>query len=186
MKICKMLTAFFLMTTVLLGCTKKADQKESQYTDALSVLQVIADAYSEEDRFSMAGGDMEHAVMDAPGSFDISKKEELMTSLHLPEAWLDKIENCASMVHMMNANTFTAAAYKLKNGSDGNRFADDWMSELNNVQWVCGQPETVLVMQVDQYVITAFGADDLMQTFKKYAQSSISDLSILSEQPLVQ
>ena len=49
--------------------------------------------------------------MDAPGKFDISKTEELGITLGLPEDLWDDIDDAASMVHMMNANTFTGAVY---------------------------------------------------------------------------
>lgn len=186
MKFYKILIAFLLMSTTLFGCSKGTDKKESKYADALTVLQEARNAYSEEERFSIAGGDMEHAVMDAPGKFDISKKEELISVLHISETMFNDIEDCATMVHMMNANTFSAGAFRLKDGSDVNRFADDWINELSNVQWMCGQPETLLIVQVDdQYVIVAYGIDELIQVFKKNVQT-LNNASVLSEKPIAQ
>ena len=37
-------------------------------------------------------------------------------TLGLPESEAANIDDAASMVHMMNANTFTGAAYRLKSG----------------------------------------------------------------------
>ena len=53
----------------------------SRYETSLSLLEAVVGAYEEEELFAMYGGDTEHAVMDAPGQFDLSKTEEMDQSL---------------------------------------------------------------------------------------------------------
>ena len=119
-----MLCVMLLMSAALFGCGGGKDQpggsqggQEVSYKDALDVLNQVLAVYGEEDRFAMYGGDQENAVMDAPGKFDISKTEELKMNLGLPESQIASVDDAASMIHMMNANTFTGAAYHLKDGS---------------------------------------------------------------------
>lgn len=124
--------------------------------------------------------------MDAPGSFDISKTQELEYTLGFPLDQLDKVEDAASMVHMMNANTFTGAVYHLKEGEDMDAFAEAVKSCILAKQWVCGQPETLVVINVDgRYVITAYGVAELIEVFKGHALSALEGAQVITEAPIV-
>ncbi|MDE5908167.1 MAG: hypothetical protein K2H52_05425 [Lachnospiraceae bacterium] len=182
-----------MMIFTLSGCGGKqndsqADQSstESEYTDSLEVLNEVVKAYSEDELFAMYGGNQENAVMDAPGEFDISKTEELEYTYGLPKEQLSNIEDGATMVHLMNANTFTGAAYRLKEGVDMNAFADSVKAGILEKQWVCGQPDTLLIIDVDgRYVITAYGAAELMEVFKNNALSVLGNAQVMIEDPIM-
>ncbi len=171
------------------GCSigRKQEQREegSAYASALEALQAVAGAYTQEDRFAMYGGDQEHAVMDAPGSFDTGKTEELEATLGLPPDLADQLEEAASMVHMMNGNVFTGAAYRLKDNADKSAFAKAVQSALLKKQWMCGQPDTLAVLDADgTYVITAYGEAGVMETFQAYARSVFKNVTVLAEAPI--
>ena len=120
--------------------------------------------------------------MDAPGTFDISKTEELETTLGLPRDQASQIEDAASMVHMMNANTFTGAAYRLKEGTDVSAFADAVKANILDTQWLCGQPDTLLILQVDsKYIITAYGNAEIIELYKNKAVSALKGAKVLME-----
>ncbi|WP_434311482.1 hypothetical protein [Hominifimenecus sp. rT4P-3] len=177
------------MIFTLFGCGSKQEQTEeskgSQYASALDVLSAVVDAYAEEDLFAMYGGNQENAVMDAPGKFDISKTEELDITLGLPEDLAPDIDDAASMVHMMNANTFTGAVYHLKAGIDKNAFTDAVKSHILERQWICGQPDTLLILDVDgEYVVTAYGEAEIMKTFQANALSALSSATVIAEVPI--
>ncbi len=180
------------MIYALSGCGGKqggaAEQGsgESKYGEALEVLSEVVKAYDENDLFSMYGGNQENAVMDAPGKFDIGKTEELDISLGLPADQVSNIEDAASMVHMMNANTFTGAAYRLKAGTDMDAFAEAVKAGLLARQWICGQPDTMVIINVDgRYVLTAFGAAELMEIFKNNALAALEGAQVIIEAPIV-
>lgn len=181
-----------MMAVVLTGCGGKqggsqADQGsgESRYADALEVLNEVVKGYSEDELFAMYGGDQENAVMDAPGKFDISKTEELENVYGLPSDLSSSIEDAATMVHMMNANTFTGAAYRLKDGTDVEAFADSVKSCILAKQWICGMPDTLVAINVDgRYVITAFGEAGLMENFKTNALSALGGAQVITEVPI--
>lgn len=179
----------FLLTT-LSGCGKSKDPaskgENPKYAQAVDVLRTVADAYTNEEQFAMYGGDHEHAVMDEPGTFDISKIQEMEEALGLPSGLATELEDAASMVHMMNGNVFTGAAYRLREGTDQNDFAQAVKAALMEKQWLCGQPDTMLVLSVDPtYVVTAYGEADMIKTFKAKSMSALNEAKILMEAPIV-
>ncbi len=159
---------------------------ETKYAQAVDVLNAVLAVYEENDKFAVAGGDMENAVMDGPGKFDVSKTEELDMTLGLPADQASSLDDAASMVHMMNANTFTGGAYRLKDGTDVDAFADAVKENIKNRQWMCGFPDTLLIIRVDgSYVITAFGNEEIMDTFKANALSALDGAEVLVEEPIM-
>lgn len=188
MKKMAMLLTAAMMILALPGCGGKgADQgaAKSQYADSLEILNKVVESYDENDLFAMYGGDQQNAVMDGPGKFDISKTEELDYTLGLPADQFSNIEDAASMVHLMNANTFTAAAYRLKEDVDGSAFADSVKSGILARQWICGQPDTLIIIDVDgRYVITAYGEAQIMETFKNNALGALDGAQVITETPI--
>lgn len=182
-----------VLLTVLSGCGKTQGGNgtgqgsgESEYADSLEVLNTVVKVYGEDELFAMYGGDQANAVMDAPGKFDISKTDELDFTLGLPQEQFSSLEDAASMVHMMNANTFTGAVYRLKDGTDMDAFADAVKSNLLARQWVCGQPDTILIINVDgRYVITAFGVAEMIETFKNHALETLTGAQVMVEAPVI-
>ena len=160
--------------------------EESRYGEALEVLNEVLGGYDENDLFAMYGGNQENAVMDAPGKFDISKTEELDFALGLPADRVSDIEDAASMIHLMNANTFTAAAYRLKAGTDVDAFAEAVKEGLLARQWLCGHPDTMVIINVDgRYVLTAFGVAELMDTFKNNALDALDGAQVITDAPII-
>lgn len=182
-----------IMVLALAGCVggqqaseSKEEPDASEYAQALDVLTAVTDAYAENELFSCYGGDPEHAVMDAPGVYDIQKKEGLNAELGLPESEYDKIDDAASIVHMMNANTFTGAVYHLKDSADMDGFSEMLEEAILARQWVCGQPDMLIMIRAgDSYVIAAFGEAELVETFKTHALSEVSGAELITERPIV-
>ena len=134
-------------------------RQQWQHSSAVEVLETVYGVYSEDQKFPIGGGDSEHMTTDAPGAFDVSKTEELTSTLSLPESETTHIDDAASMIHMMNANTFTGAAYHLTGDVSADEFADALKEGILAKQWICGMPDTLVVINVDgQYVIAAYGA----------------------------
>lgn len=159
--------------------TKKETSNKESNDSAESLLVAIWNSVEEENRFAIGGGDSENPVMDAPGMFDITKEEELDVTLAFPMSQIGNIDDAASVVHMMNANTFTGAAYHLKNGTSADTFAADFKETLKNRRWMCGFPDCFTVMESNGYVITAFGARDQVEMFKKSAEKAVKDVRVI-------
>ena len=192
----KKIVSYIILTMLLMtigmtmtgcgGSDTSGGGKESAYTDALAVLSTVVGTYTEDDLFAMYGGDQANAVMDAPGKFDISKTEELELTLGLPPEQAERVDDAASIVHLMNGNTFTGAAYHLKDGTDKEDFAQAFKTYTLGRQWICGQPDTLLVLDVDgSYVITAYGEAATIELFKNNALSALAGAQVMVESPVM-
>ena len=189
-----------MMILSMFGCAKKenGEQIENSNGDVTETVTVdVADAtelltnvwgtYTEAELFPIGGGDYENVVMDAPGKYDISKAEEMDSVLGLPQSSAAMIDDAASIMHMMNANTFTCGAYHLTDASNKQAFADALKENIMNRQWMCGFPDTLLVASVgDEYIVSAFGNAEIMETFKTKLTAQYDVAEVMYEESLVQ
>ena len=156
------------MTLSLAACGSKTDDNSgnnSQPASALELLNAVWANYSDDDKFPAAGGDYDEANMteDAPGNFSVEDGDALDYSLSFPAADAGKLSDAASLTHMMNANTFTAAAYHAT--GDTAELAQQLRDNIMQRQWMCGFPDKVAVIVVGEYVVSVFGAEDLVDQF---------------------
>ena len=152
---------------------------------AVSVLNAIWATYEDANKFAAAGGDSQNMVMDEPGAFDVTNTEELDATLGFPTEYADKIDDSASLMHMMNANTFTAGAYHVTNADDITAVCDALKESIMNRQWMCGFPETLIIVTVDDnYVISAFGNGQIIETFKNKISGVYSNATVVYEESL--
>ncbi len=136
---------------------------------AVKVLSDIWANFAEDQKFAIGGGDVNNMTMDVPGKYDITLTEDMDVSLGLPAAEAANIDDAASLLHMMNANMFTGAAYHLTEGTDATAFANAFKNNLDGRQWMCGSPEKLIALKYDGYVITAFGSQMNIDNFKTAA-----------------
>ena len=132
-------------------------------TSALNLLETVWNDYGEDEKFAVVGGgpDAEQMVDGAPGAFDLSDRSLAEYQLVLPEA--AKVDEAASLTHMLNANTFTAAAYHAS--GDAQVLATALRDAGQANRWMCGFPDKVVVAVRGEYVAVAFGAEDLVDAF---------------------
>ena len=160
------------------------DSSESISSPEADLLNSIYTSFAEDQKFPIGGGDSANLVMDAPGAFDITNVEELESSLGFPSSQAANIDGAASMIHMMNANTFTGAAYHLIDGADADAFAEAVKETVLAKQWICGMPDTLVILSADGYIITAYGNAELIENFKTTALSAISGSEVILETPI--
>ena len=157
----------------------------SSADSAVGVLNSIWTTYEEENKFAAGGGDSQNMVMDEPGAFDVTNTEELNATLGFPTDYADKIDDAASLMHMMNANTFTAGAYHVTNADDVTAVCDALKESIMNRQWMCGFPETLIIVVVDDnYVISAFGNGEIIENFKNKTTGAFSSATVVYEESL--
>jgi hypothetical protein len=138
-----------------------------EIADATEILTTVWGTYAEDEMFAAAGGDSENMSMEGPAKFDVSKTEELAYLLNFPAELADKIDDAASLMHMMNANTFTAGAYHVADAADMSTVVDAIKDKVMNNHWMCGFPETLIIVQVgDSYVVSAYGNGELIDNFQ--------------------
>ena len=146
---------------------------------AATVLQNIWNEYAEDEKFAIIGGNPEAFYMDGPGSWDMTYAENMTYSLLVPADSIASIEEAGSIIHMMNANTFTCGAFKLTEGTDAKAFADTMQAAVQGNQWMCGFPETLVIANVDGCVVVAFGVNDAMTPFQTHLANAYADAEIL-------
>ena len=154
--------------------TPAEDKPAAAVDDALTILNAIWNTYSDEEKFPAAGGDSEHAVDGAPGSFDASNADSLSYLLTFPADDASLIDSAASLVHMMNLNTFTCGAFHVADANNVARLADDLRTTLQAKHWLCGVPDKLVIVTVGQSVLSVYGNEELVNTFRDKLLTSYS------------
>lgn len=174
----------------LAACGKESGSDadvEVAVADATELLTTVWDTYEESESFYAMGGDYVTIVDNAPGKFDISDAESLDSMLGVPADAVGYIDDAASLVHAMNANTFTGGAYHLSDAGNQQAFADALKENIINRQWMCGFPDKLIIVAVgDEYVVSAFGAADIIDTFKTKLSTSYGVATVLYEENLAE
>ena len=130
------------------------------------ILASIWSSYGEDDRFAVYGGMMEDPVDNAPGNLDLTNGDELASKYLLNADLLAQVEEGASLVHLMNSNVFSAAVIRLKAEVNTEAFAKTLRNNIQNNQWICGQPDKLLIASPQNgYLLVAFGSEEAMRTF---------------------
>ena len=146
--------------------TPAEDKPAAAVDDALTILNAIWNTYSDEEKFPAAGGDSEHAVDGAPGSFDASNADSLSYLLTFPADDASLIDSAASLVHMMNLNTFTCGAFHVADANNVAMLADDLRTTIQAKRWMCGFPDKLVIVTVGQSVLSVYGNEELVNTFR--------------------
>ena len=161
------------------------DPSASLPTNTLDLLNTVWGSYADDEKFAVSGGDSENMVMDAPGKIVLENIEKgtLDWLFCFPEDYTDKIDGAASLMHMMNANTFTCSAFHVKKAEDITGLAAALRDNMQARQWMCGFPDKLVVIQLDQYVISMFGKTPV-DTFRDKLLSAYPDAVILHEEAI--
>ena len=174
----KLLTLFLALTMVLSlaacgGKTNSASPSDlptgpaaPMAADALELMQAVWALYGENEKFPMLGGDFDHADEEGPGVYGVGDPAMLDSDFGLPASVADKVDDAASIRHMMNANTFTGVAFHVKSASDVLSVADALGESVMAREWMCGFPDKLVIILVSDYVISVFGNEELVDTFK--------------------
>ena len=182
--------ALALVLSVFAGCgkTETAETVPAQQlpASALEILETVWNSYSDDEKFPVIGGNIEANIMDAPGSYDMAYAENMTWNLLVPEAQIANITEAASMIHMMNANTFTCGVFKLADGVTAADFGAAMKDAVLNNQWMCGFPETLLIRNFgDTYVLVAFGINDAMTPFEQHLSAAYPGMETIASEPIV-
>ena len=153
-------------------------------SDANALLTTVWGSYTEDEKFSVAGGDYNHPVEDAPGAFDITDTASLSSMLVLPESAAADIDDAASLIHMMNANTFTCGAFHVTDSEKVSTVADALRDAISSRHWMCGFPDKFVIITYEQYVVSVFGDEELVNTFRDKFTAAYADAAIAYEEAI--
>ena len=174
------------MLAALFGCGGKSgqQQEELRVKDATELLSTVWNSYSEDEKFPVSGGDMENGNFEGPGAFQTDDGEVLDSVLGLPQDMVDKVDGAASLMHMMNANTFTCGAFHVKSSADVETVANALRENILRRQWMCGFPDKLVILRAGDYVISFFGKETPVDTFKTRTLEAFSAASVVCDEPI--
>ena len=183
-----LLVALMVMSMAACGTKANTETKGSEATttakveepaSALEVLENTWAKYAEDEKFFAMGGftnDGGAAADNAPGNVDMTTSDYLQYNLLVPADNVSMVTDCASIMHAMNANTFTCGAYKV---TDADAFVKAMQSAIQGNQWMCGFPETLLVVNVGGVIVIAFGNGEVVTTFQNHLAEAYAGAEIL-------
>ena len=165
-KITSLALALALALT-LTACGKKDNTAgsgdSSVPADATALLTAVWDAHSDDEKFA----------------------DNLNYMLTLPVEDAGKIDGAASLSHMMNANTFTCGAFHVTSKDDVETVASDLRDAIQSKQWMCGFPDKLVIFTYDQYVVSLYGDEELVNTFRDKFTATYSDSTIAYDEAIL-
>ena len=144
------------------GGTENADSAKT----VLDLLNSVWSTYTEDEKFPAAGGDYDNNVDDAAGTVNIANAENVSYLFTFPAEDVVKLDGAASLMHMMNGNTFTCGAFHAANADDVSSIAEDIHTAISGKHWMCGFPEKMLIAVNGNVIVSVYGNEDLVNTFR--------------------
>ena len=127
---------------------------------------------------------MTDTIQEGPGALDPANTDMLLYTLLVPEEQVANVKEAASLLHMMNANTFTCGAYHLSDDVSAADVASSLRDNIMNRQWMCGFPDKLVVASMGQYVVSVYGNEELVNTFRDKLKGSYPSVTVLYDENL--
>jgi len=186
-----LLLATVAMVLASVACGGKEAENNNapkvEIADANEILTKVWEDYktsaSEEIQFPVAGGNVEAMVMDSSAKFELTyegAKEVLVYSYCIPEESIDMTDDIATMMNMMMSNNFTSAAYHVADAANVETVVNSIKDATLNNQWMCGFPEKLIVVTIDDYVVSAFGNGMVIDAFKTAITNVYGDAAVFA------
>ncbi len=145
---------------------------------ATALFEKVFALYSDDEFFPGMGGSATNPVDGKPGAADLTDKDTLTNQYYIPDGMVDNVDDVATFMHMMNANTFTGVVAHV-NGVTSSEFNAAVKEKIQGTQWICGMPDVLVIAYIgDDYVLYAFGERELMETFSDKIAEAHADLVI--------
>ena len=151
------------------------EEAPSPSGNALSILTAVWGTYSEEEKFPAGDG---------PMAMDMSNPDNYTYMLTFPAADTGLIDEAAGLVHMMNLNTFTCGAFHAADSKDLSTLAGDLHTAVTGQQWMCGFPDKLVIVTVDQCVLSFYGHEELVNTFRDKLTAAYPAASVVSDEAI--
>ena len=132
---------------------------------------------------------IENMTMDVPGKYDVTIEggaEGLTTTYCVPEDAIAKMDDFATGMHMMMSNNFTTVAAHVTSASDVESVVSGIKDATLNNQWMCGMPDTLIIVTIGDYVVSAFGNGEVIEYFKTAITTVYTDATVAVEENLAQ
>ena len=166
------------------GATSPAGAQTNQPKSALEILEKVWSKYSADEKFPATGGSEKHMKEDMPGKFDVSDAEALDFELGFPKAQATEIDDAASLMDMLNQNSFSCGVYHVKDSGNVEALAGKIKENILARQWLCGFPEKLVILTIGDYIVSVFGAGELTDTFIAKLSAEYSSAKQLFDVPV--
>ena len=158
------------------------------YANAHELLAVIWASYGSDEKFPAMGGDYDNVVDNAPGAFDLTHADaaaNIDSLISFPSDKIDQIDSAASLIHSMNANIFTAGAFRFQTADAAKAMAATVKNHILTKQFICGTPEKLIILFApDNYLIVAYGGTAALDPFLAKAKGVVAGCELLVDQAL--
>lgn len=131
---------------------------------AVDALQKAWELIPEDQAFPCFGGTIEANVENGAGAVPLDDENIFVNTLLIPSEVVEKATEAASLMHMMNSNTFTGGSIKL-DGIDAGDAATKIKDTFKNNQFMCGIPEKIKLATVGNVVVYAYGDSAIVDLF---------------------
>ncbi len=176
-------------TTKPADTTKTPEPEEPAEVKISSPSELINSAwalFSDDEKFPVAGGDFSSGdVVDGAGPFSLDNPDELDRLTGFPASEVGKIDSAASMIHMMNTNTFSTGAYHVVEGTDTAALCKSIRDNIASIRWMCGFPDKFIVAEVGDYIVCAYGLEDLIDSYVKHMSEAYPFTTIVFEENIL-
>lgn len=195
----KKLTALLLALTLALGmtaCGGTKNEDSSSVSDAgetddvagkeaVDILNDVWAKFGEEEAFAVVGGYYDHMVENEAGTAKDADGDTLDQMFGFPSASAELIDDAASLVHMMNQNTFTASVYHVSDAAELEGLAEAMKDNILNRQWMCGFPDGLVIYSVgSNYLVSAFGSQMNIDNFGTHLTETFGSAELLYNENL--
>ena len=86
---------------------------------------------------------------------------------------------------MMNLNTFTCGAFHVADANNVARLADDLRTTIQAKHWMCGFPDKMLIATSGNLIVSVYGDEELVNTFRDKLQAAYSGAVVITDEPIV-
>lgn len=156
----------------------------------LELLNTVWASYADDEKFAAAGGDMlteETTNWEGPAAFGVTGDaiDGLGATLHFPTESASKLTEAASLMHAMNANTFTCGAFKVADANEMDALVTEIKTTIDGTQWMCGFPEKVLIAKTGDVIVSVVGNADLVDGFNAKLTAAYADTTVVIDEAIV-
>lgn len=174
------------MATLMLACGDGGNGSNhpdgTPVDSAKGLLSAVWADLPEDERFFVTGGDYDAPVENDAGT--VTSTDFLTFNLLLPEALHSQVDEAASLIHGMNANSMTLGAYHLTADASADDFAATMREVIQGNHWMCGFPEELFIAAVDDYVLVGFGLADNMNAIETHLTGLYTQTQILYQEAI--
>ena len=159
---------------------------EIKISDPSELINTAWALFSEDEKFPVVGGDFSsEEVVEGAAPFSLENPDELDRLTGFPASEIDKIDSAASMIHMMNTNTFSTGAFHIAEGTDAEALCQSIRDNVTSRRWMCGFPDKVIVAEVGDYIVCAFGLNETIDPFVKHLSEAYPFAEIIFDENIL-